>query len=508
MASAPTPPPGDPTGFDTLDRLSVGVVRIGADGRVTEVNRSALKLKELDRDQVVGQPFATCPLWSQASTISNEVAQAVAAAAAGQTQTFDVEEPDALGLPNQFRVTLRPLRHGRQPPYEVVGEAINITAHHLIEQALRESQREIAKAQQMARVGSWSWVIDGDFVTWSAELYRIFGIDPRRWPPNWSEHDRLYVPESFERLRAAVETCISSGAPFLLELEFVHASGRRGWLLSQGEADMDLKGRVLRLRGTAQDITEQRRLHDIARRELAQARALAAAHEERSRLEGEIVQFLAHEIRQPLNNASAALQSAAKALARNGQGLPPLAHAETVLAQVIGALNNSLAAASLLVAGDTQAFSDTDVDTLTALVLHDIDLTQRARVRVERQAGAHTVQVQANLMRLALSNLLNNALAYAPAATPVVLRVADSDDPLAVLFDVVDQGPGFPEDLLARVFDKGVRGSNAYTRHGAGLGLYIVQRVASLHGGAVAVMPRGPGQPNVVRLTIPQGLVR
>ncbi len=508
MASAPNRPPGDAPGFDMLDGLSVGVVRIDADGRVSDVNRSALQLQKLDRAAVVGQPFATCALWGPASTIADEIAAAVAAAAAGQTQAFDAEVPDADGLPNRFRVTLRPVRRGRQPPYAVIGEAVNVTAHHQIEQALRESQREIAKAQQMARVGSWSWVIDGDFVTWSTELYRIFGLDPRRWPPAWSEHDRLYVPESFERLRAAVETCVSSGAPFLLELEFVHASGRRGWLLVQGEAETDPKGRTLRLRGTVQDVTEQRRLHDIARRELAQARALAAAHEERSRLEGEIVQFLAHEIRQPLNNASAALQSAAKALARSGQGLPPLARAETVLAQVIGALNNALAAASLLVAGDTQAFSDTDVDTLTALVLHDIDLTQRERVRVDRRAGAHTVQVQANLMRLALSNLLNNALAYAPAGTPVVLRITDSDDPLAVLFDVVDEGPGFPRELLAQVFDKGVRGSNAYNRTGAGLGLYIVQRVATLHGGDVAVLPRGAGQPNVVRLTIPQGLAR
>lgn len=508
MPDARTPEPGPPDRSSLLDRLSVGVVRLDAEGRVTDVNRSILGFIGLDRGELIGRHFASIGPWGPGSAIGHDLAQAVAVAAGGQAQGFDAEVVDANGKLSQLRITLRPEQGEDRAPYPVVAEAINVSAYHQIEQALRESQREIAKAQQMARVGSWSWVIDGDFVTWSAELYRIFGLDPRRWPPNWSEHDRLYVPESFERLRAAVDTCASSGAPFLLELEFVHASGRRGWLLAQGEADRDPKGRILRLRGTVQDITEQRRLHDIARRELAQARALAAAHEERSRLEGEIVQFLAHEIRQPLNNASAALQSAAKALARSGEGLPPLARAETVLAQVIGALNNALAAASLLVAGDTQAFSDTDVDTLTGLVLHDIDLTQRERVHVARRAGAHTVQVQANLMRLALSNLLNNALAYAPAGTPVVLRVAESDDPLAVLFDVVDRGPGFPPDLLAQVFDKGVRGSNAYTRHGAGLGLYIVQRVASLHGGAVAVLPRGPGEPNVVRMTIPQGLAR
>ena len=500
-------------GMEVLDRLSVGVVLMSATGEVQELNQTALAFLDLARDDVVGRPLAGNPLWGRAPKVGVDVAFAVAAAAAGRSQSFDAELLDRHDQPSQFRVTLRPLRTAGGPPYPVVCEAINETAHVQAEKALRESQREIAKAQQLARVGSWSWIVDGNFLTWSPELYRIFGLDPRQWPPTWGDQARLFTAESFARLRAAVEASVQTGAPFLHELEFVHSSGRRGWLLAQCEADIAANGHVLRLRGTAQDITEQRRLHDIARRELAQAQSLAAALEERAALEREMVQFLAHEIRQPLNNASAALQSAAVVLAASGDGAPqparaPLAHAETVLTHVIGALNNTLAAASLLVAGDTQSFTETDLDTLTGLVLHDIAADQRGRVRIERHAGIRTAQLQSNLMRLALANLLNNALAYSPADSRVTLRISDSDEPLALIFDLVDDGAGIPPEVLSRAFEKGVRGTNAYPRAGAGLGLYIVQRVAALHGGEVTVLPRAPRQPHTVRMTVPQGLAR
>jgi signal transduction histidine kinase len=224
----------------------------------------------------------------------------------------------------------------------------------------------------------------------------------------------------------------------------------------------------------------------------------------------ELLHMLAHEVRQPLNNASAALESAASAIAAPGDRVgadvrKPLVRARQVLDHVIGTLNNALAAATMLSSGATEAIADTDLDTLIGLVTHDIALDARARLVVESHTATRTVQLQPVLMRLALCNVLANALAYSPPDSPVRLAVTDSEDPLAIVFEVCDQGNGIPADLLPTVFDKGTRGRNARTKAGAGLGLYIVRKVVGLHGGSIEIEPNMP-RGSIVRLSIPQGV--
>jgi signal transduction histidine kinase len=222
----------------------------------------------------------------------------------------------------------------------------------------------------------------------------------------------------------------------------------------------------------------------------------------------EMLRVLAHEVRQPLNNASAALEGASAAIAASGEQLlprvrKPLERAQQVLDHVIGTLNNALAAATMLSSGAGDTAADTDLDTLIGLVVRDIGLEQRARVKVESSSEVRTVQLQPMMMRLALCNLLVNALAYSPPGSPVTLRISDSEDPPALRFEVCDEGEGIPVDLLPRVFDKGTRGANARAGTGAGLGLYIVRQVVGLHHGSVELLPNAP-HGTIVRVTLPQ----
>ena len=180
--------------------------------------------------------------------------------------------------------------------------------------------------------------------------------------------------------------------------------------------------------------------------------------------------------------------------------------AEHVLQQVIGTLDNTLTAGTILAAGGKAgASSETDLPTLIKLVLHDIAADLRPRIDVQWLTTARTVQLHPALMRLTLRNLLNNALAYAPADTRVQLRISESDEPLALILEVVDQGPGISEELLPRLFEKGSRGNHSHGRPGAGLGLFIVRSVLQLHQGTVQALPHSP-HGTIMRLIIPQGL--
>jgi len=108
-----------------------------------------------------------------------------------------------------------------------------------------------------------------------------------------------------------------------------------------------------------------------------------------------------------------------------------------------------------------------------------------------------------SLMRLALRNLLSNALKYSPPGSPVEVRVTDSDDPLALIIDVADTGKGVESQVLPRLFERGTRGSDVRSEGSHGLGLYIVRRVMELHDSTVLLHRNSP-QGTTMRLVVEQ----
>lgn len=253
------------------------------------------------------------------------------------------------------------------------------------------------------------------------------------------------------------------------------------------------------------------------RRDL-QARALEQAQEQRVAAEAkaevladrlaereEFVRVLAHEVRQPLNNASAALQGVQASLQAGAIGdleeaQARLHRAQKVIGHIVGSLDNTLAATTVLATAQPLAPRDADVNMLVELSLGDLEQSQRCRVSVARSAHARTAAMDIGLMRLALRNLLANALAYSPAQSTVTLTVSDSDEPLGLVFEVQDRGPGLAQELRARLFERGARGDHGLPGHG--LGLHVVQQIMLRHGGQVGWSPN-PGGGSVFRLWLP-----
>lgn len=226
----------------------------------------------------------------------------------------------------------------------------------------------------------------------------------------------------------------------------------------------------------------------IAELNTARENALAQLRER-----DETLDVLAHEVRQPLNNASAALQEANAAILSSAvPGIrAPLSRANSVLSEVLASIDNTLAAASLLVGDKPMLRVDFDIDALVKVIIADMPADQAYRVRVERTTGTRTASMEPNLLRLALRNLLSNALKFSPRGSPVRVRISDSDEPLAVIFDVIDCGGGIDSALLPRLFDRGDRRGRQPGGRRQGLGLYIAQRVMQLHGGAVTLESSG-----------------
>lgn len=126
-------------------------------------------------------------------------------------------------------------------------------------------------------------------------------------------------------------------------------------------------------------------------------------------------------------------------------------------------------------------------------------LAIRARVELVLQRPEEPVGIRGNhdALVLALGNLIDNALAHAPADSAVEVEIGRDPPQLAVW----DRGPGVPEAERALIFERFGRG-HAAVRGGAGLGLAIVGRIASAHGGSAGFVPRDGGGAGFV-LTLP-----
>jgi signal transduction histidine kinase len=104
------------------------------------------------------------------------------------------------------------------------------------------------------------------------------------------------------------------------------------------------------------------------------------------------------------------------------------------------------------------------------------------------------------LLRVALRNLLANAMRHSPENLPVQLKVCGTDSG-GVTIEVADKGSSIPVDEIPKLFQKYFRGRAAQTQPGAGLGLYLVESIAKLHDGSLRA-ESAPGQGSVFVLTL------
>lgn len=389
-------------------------------------------------------------------------------------------------------------------PVRLVGAFQDVTEHHRAAVELEHSRQKLRALYESTPALMHSVDARGRLLSVSNRWLERLGY--RREDVIGRSIDDFLTPESSQQVREVYRPALwRDGHVDDCPLQLIGADGRLRDALVSGVAEYDAEGRPLRALALVDDITEElERRAELAREQ--QMRRQTERHvqelDQLLRERSEMLDVLAHEVRQPLNNASAALQSAAASLAGRGerQAQDRLTRAQAVLGQVLAGVDNTLAAASLLAGGGRVARLDTDIDTLIAVTIADLPREQRDRVVVHRHTATRTALMDMSLMRLALRNLLSNALKYAPGSSPVALHVMDFDEPAALQFEVADAGPGIPRELLPRLFTRGARGG-AEAAHG--LGLYIVRRVMDLHGGGAELLRTGP-LGTVMRLTLPQ----
>ncbi|HWO90869.1 MAG TPA: PAS domain-containing protein, partial [Methylomirabilota bacterium] len=124
---------------------------------------------------------------------------------------------------------------------------------------LGESERRLEEAQRISHVGYWERDLATNRYTWSDEAYRIFGLRPQERILTFDDVQELLHPADREMRAAAVAEALRGGRRYDVEYRVVRPDGDVRFVRSEGDVVRDEAGRLLRVFGTVQDITERKR---------------------------------------------------------------------------------------------------------------------------------------------------------------------------------------------------------------------------------------------------------
>ncbi|MGB9939972.1 PAS domain S-box protein [Methanosarcina sp.] len=123
--------------------------------------------------------------------------------------------------------------------------------------SLKESEKGLAEAQEMAHLGSWDHNVLTGEVHWSDEVYRIFGCSPQEFGITYDLFLNYIHPDDRDYVDQAIKKALN-GEPYNIDYKIVSADGTEHIVISHGEVIFDEGGSPARIRGIIQDITERK----------------------------------------------------------------------------------------------------------------------------------------------------------------------------------------------------------------------------------------------------------
>ena len=125
---------------------------------------------------------------------------------------------------------------------------------------IREALERLSEAQRIGQIGDWGFELASQAISWSPEVYRILGRDPALGPPrDYADNATVFDEASQARMTEKIALVIATGSKQEYELLAKRGDGEQVWLQVFVVPTCDSSGKVCRLRGTVQDISQRKR---------------------------------------------------------------------------------------------------------------------------------------------------------------------------------------------------------------------------------------------------------
>jgi PAS domain S-box-containing protein len=343
----------------------------------------------------------------------------------------------------------------------------NITDRKKMEAALKESERNLIDAQRIARVGNWACDLSGNILSVSDECSRIFGLDRTELTGKFETFLEMVLPDERDNVLSEIETMLKNYLPCSFECGIRRSDGIEATVHVNGEVVFDDVGNPVRLVGTVQDITEQRRVMEALREKdmlLVQQSRLAAM--------GEMINYIAHQWRQPLNSIGVLVQAMREDYE---DGRCDDKCIELMVTQIMDLIRHMSCTIDdfrdfFRPAGNVKRFN---LKEMTCKTLSFISHAMKAdRIEVNLEADENiTAMGYPNEFAHVMLNILNNArevLVEKGVESPRIdVRISEEGEKAVIT--IRDNAGGIPANVIGGVFD-------CYfttKKKGTGIGLYM-----------------------------------
>ncbi|MEI8395350.1 MAG: PAS domain S-box protein [Rhodospirillaceae bacterium] len=364
----------------------------------------------------------------------------------------------------------------------------DVTERHQREQQLREREIQLSTAQRIAKLGGWRVDLKTGEVSWSQEMYRLFGVEPDAFRPSTDAVLACIHPEDRQRVRRLLMPSGRGREVREWEFRITRPTGEERVLWAESQCERDPSGQVAARFGVCQDITARK----LDQRALILAKEAA---ELANRSKSQFLANMSHELRTPLNAI--------------------IGFSEMMATEVLGPLGSDRYrdyAAAILTSGSHLLALINDVLDLSKIEAGRYELSDEwlsvsdAFEDAVRLVGPHAAEkgmvvdrtaklapklrADRRALRQMLLNLLSNAVKFTPAGGSITLNAVWDFSGLRL--EVTDTGAGIPADRIRDLARPFVQVDTAMNRRhtGSGIGLYLTRSLVELHNGNLTITSR------------------
>ncbi|UOA10478.1 PAS domain-containing sensor histidine kinase [Methylobacter sp. S3L5C] len=205
-------------------------------------------------------------------------------------------------------------------PLRMIGTHTDISALKQVQEILQEKERMLSQSQRIAHIGSWSLDLASGYLSWSDEMYPIYGVTRETFGHSSEAFIDLIHPEDNDAMSMWMSDCMNGHEARELDFRVILPDGTIRFICGSGELQYDDVNNPLRILGSAQDISERKYREQQDKEHLNQL-----AHVTRLGLMGEMASGIAHEVNQPLTAISSYTQVSVNLLKNESPDLVKLA---------------------------------------------------------------------------------------------------------------------------------------------------------------------------------------
>lgn len=356
---------------------------------------------------------------------------------------------------------------------------------------LRRSEQLMVDTHGVAHLGTWDWDISEPTAVWSDELYRIYGMTREQYTPSYEAYLAMVHPDDRQRVMDATNRVFHEHVPYSHDERIYRPDGSLRYLHTWAHPVLDDSGKLTRLVGVCQDITDQKLAEEQVKQlnaDLEQRVAERTRTVEASMRDVEAFNAtLSHDLRAPLSvialSCSVILQGGKREPLppRVTENLDRIKRSVTYMTELV---NDLLTLAQ--VGSAPVVRSELDLTKLAEEVVADLRLGSPDREVSVVVAPGLRCTADPRLMRATMENLVGNAWKYSSRAVNAEIEIGKtSGEGDHTTFFVKDNGAGFDMKEAHRLFAPFERLHKATEFEGTGVGLAAVHRIIDRHGGRI-----------------------